>query len=34
MNDTRWRESLANLGEALDRLGEVLEEPVDVNSYM
>jgi len=34
MNDTRWRESLANLGEALDRLGEVLEEPVDAKEYV
>ena len=34
MNEVRLRESLADLGDALKRLGEVLGEPLDAKGYM
>jgi len=34
VTEDRWRESLSYLGEALDRLGEVLEESPDAANYV
>ncbi len=34
MNDARWRRSLASLGLALERLEEVLREPVEKNAFL
>jgi len=34
MTDIRWQESFLNLGKALNRLGEILEQPLDERDYV
>lgn len=34
MNDIRWQQSLQSLGDALNRLEDVLKEPLDVHDFL